>query len=163
GELDVKKNGLPRVYDADLQEPTYFYIRGDDRTPAKSKPIAPGVPEGLGGHFPDIQPVTLPLAAYSPEKRDFVPKEVTDASEATVSKAGTDRATAQRAASLSVLHLLGSAPLGIVGVHKGFEAVEPAELDVTLMQARHAALVAAVQAEQLEDVGKKESEEGKQA
>src|SRR5262249_22086303 len=57
GQPDTKKDGLARAYDADLNAPTYLFIRGDDRNPDKSKPLPPGVPEALGGRL-HIDPVS---------------------------------------------------------------------------------------------------------
>src|SRR5262249_34612490 len=57
---------------------------------------------------------------------------------------------------------LGNA-LRLPGVQKALEALALAELDVPLAEARLAALTAAVRAEQLEDAGKKDTEEWKQA
>src|SRR5262249_19563407 len=85
GQPDTKKDGLPRAYDADLAVPTYLYVRGDDRNPDKSKPLPPGVPEALGGRFPGIEPVSLPLTAHAPDKRDFVIEETLSAAAAEVS------------------------------------------------------------------------------
>jgi len=48
GKPDTKLDGLVRVYDANLGVPTYLYIRGDDRTPDKSKKLEAGVPENPG-------------------------------------------------------------------------------------------------------------------
>jgi hypothetical protein len=59
GEPDIKKDGLPRVYDKDLAASTYLYVRGDDRTPDKSKALEPGVPEALGGSY-HVEAVKLP-------------------------------------------------------------------------------------------------------
>ncbi len=61
GVLDTAKDGIPRAYDAQLDAKTLLFVRGDDRNPT-GKPLAPGVPESLGGSF-DVKPVTLPLAA----------------------------------------------------------------------------------------------------
>jgi hypothetical protein len=69
GEPDLKKDGLVRVYDKDLSVPTLFFIRGDDRTPDKSKKIVPGVPELLGGRFPKIEPIKLPVVAPPADKK----------------------------------------------------------------------------------------------
>ena len=52
GKADVVKDGLVRVFDADLKAATYLFLRGDDRTPDKANPLSPGVPEVLGGVFP---------------------------------------------------------------------------------------------------------------
>src|SRR5205814_1284964 len=59
---------------ADLNVPTYLLVRGDDRTPDKSTPLAPGVPEALGGTF-EVTPVSLPRDAYEPDRRAFVTEE----------------------------------------------------------------------------------------
>src|SRR5205823_7237697 len=86
GQPDTKKDGLARAYDADLAAKTVMYLRGDERTPDKET-LKPGVPEALGGHFSAIAPVNLPLAAYAPERRDFVVKEVLAESEMAMVKA----------------------------------------------------------------------------
>src|SRR5439155_19028239 len=86
GQPDTKKDGLPRAYDADLDTPTYFYIRGDDRTPDKNRKMAPGVPEALGGTF-QVEPVRLPSRAYRPDRRDFVVREDTEVAQAAAAKA----------------------------------------------------------------------------
>ncbi len=62
GFPDVKQNGLPRAYDANLNAATHLLIRGDDRTPDKA-PLEPGVPEALCGTFA-VTPVPLPREAY---------------------------------------------------------------------------------------------------
>lgn len=80
GKPDLKIDGLPRVYDKDIAAATYLFIRGDDRTPDKSKPIVPAVPEALGGRFPKIEPVSLPRGAVHPDKRAFVLREIVEES-----------------------------------------------------------------------------------
>src|SRR5207245_6784690 len=95
GQPDTKKDGLPRAYDADLQSPTYLFIRGDDRNPDKSKPLAPGVPEVLGGHFPKVEPMALPRTAQAPDKRDFVIAETLAAARNDVRGTRTAVAAAQ--------------------------------------------------------------------
>ncbi|MGV3722598.1 MAG: DUF1549 domain-containing protein, partial [Actinomycetota bacterium] len=71
GELDVKKLGLPRAYDQKPEAPTFLYIRGDERQPVKDEPLAPGVPESLGGAL-TVAPVALPLLATQPDKQPHV-------------------------------------------------------------------------------------------
>lgn len=71
GEVDAKKDGLARAYDANLDAPTFFLPRGDDRHPDKDRPIAPGVPTFLGGTL-EVEPVELPPAAVTPHRREFV-------------------------------------------------------------------------------------------
>src|SRR5262249_9460926 len=43
GQLDVKKDGLARAYDANPEVKTVLFLRGDERTPDKA-PLPPGVP-----------------------------------------------------------------------------------------------------------------------
>ena len=71
GRSPTAKDGLPRVYDADLDVPTFLLLRGDDRTPDKAA-LPPGVPEALGGKF-EVEPVELPPdARIDPDRRPFV-------------------------------------------------------------------------------------------
>jgi len=72
GEADLTRNGIPRVFDGLLEEPTYRYIRGDERNPDKSKVITPGIPEILSFGELNIQPVSLPSEAWQPERRTWV-------------------------------------------------------------------------------------------
>lgn len=71
GVLDTSKNGLPRAYDQSLKPVTYVFQRGDERFPLKDQPILPGVPELFSASL-DITPVSLPLTAKQPEKREYV-------------------------------------------------------------------------------------------
>ena len=86
GQADTKKDGLARAYDADLGVKTVMYLRGDERTPDKEA-LKPGVPEALGGQFSAIGPVNLPLTAYTPERRDFIVRELLGESEMAMIKA----------------------------------------------------------------------------
>lgn len=70
GEIDVKKDGMPRAYDQSLTAVTYLFQRGDERFPIKDKPIAPDVPTLFDGKL-EFKPVSLPLIARQPEKRDY--------------------------------------------------------------------------------------------
>ena len=72
GEADFAKNGIPRAFDALLDAPTYRYIRGNEATPDESKIILPGIPEILATKPLTIQPVSLPLEAWQPERRPDV-------------------------------------------------------------------------------------------
>jgi mono/diheme cytochrome c family protein len=72
GEADVTKDGLPRVFDCNLDAPTYRFLRGDDRHPLKDRPLTPGLPRLLAFRQLDIRPVALPAEAHSPGLRPFV-------------------------------------------------------------------------------------------
>jgi DNA-binding GntR family transcriptional regulator len=72
GETDLSRDGIPRVFDAVLDAPTYRFVRGDETKPDKSAAIAPGVPEVLAFKKLEIKPVSLPLEAWQPERRPWV-------------------------------------------------------------------------------------------
>ncbi len=59
---------VPRAYDADLQAPTYLFVRGDDKKPLKETPIPYGIPSMLPVLGPiEAQAVPMPKEAYLPE------------------------------------------------------------------------------------------------
>jgi Protein of unknown function (DUF1553)/Protein of unknown function (DUF1549) len=144
GQPDVTKDGIPRVYDA-APPPTFLFIRGDDRTPDKT-PLSPGVPEALGGTFGPVQPLALPQASFAPDKRPLVIGE-------TIAASANAAAKAKQALDAARLATGPGAP----------NALALAELDAPLVDARHAALLAAIRAEELEDADKRDSEEWKKA
>jgi hypothetical protein len=72
GETDLAQNGIPRAFDGLPEEPTYLYIRGDERNPDKSTVITPGVPALLSWGELTIEPVPLPTEAYQPARRPWV-------------------------------------------------------------------------------------------
>jgi hypothetical protein len=65
GQLDTKQDGLPRVYDAQLQAPTYLFVRGDERKPDKERELQAALPQFLGADL-EIQPLALSPGAYYP-------------------------------------------------------------------------------------------------
>jgi len=72
GEADLTKDGIPRIFDGLLNAPTYRFIRGQETQPDKSAVIAPGVPGLLAFREFKVQPVSLPVEAYQPERRAWV-------------------------------------------------------------------------------------------
>ena len=138
GELDVKKDGLVRAYDANAAVPTYFFVRGDDRYPDKTKPIPPGVPEALGGKPFKVEPVKLPLPAVAPDKRPFVLAELIRGGEESIRQAKAALETARKTGNVTLT-----------------------EAELALAEARHRALTLVLKAEQLEDAGRKGSDEWK--
>jgi hypothetical protein len=145
---------------------TFLFLRGDDRTPDKT-PLPPGVPEGLGGRFGRIEPVNLPLTAHSPEKRPFVVAETLAASANNLTKARKALDAARPNVMNALVPVLASGPpagpvLG-AAAQNALDAWSVAELDASLAEVKHAALLSVLEAEKLEDGGKKDSEEWKQA
>src|ERR1019366_5310123 len=75
GEIDVTKNGIPRVYDANLEARTYLHIRGNEQNIDKGRKIQPGLPSLLLPGGLQVQPIKLPREAYQPGLRAFVLKD----------------------------------------------------------------------------------------
>ena len=86
GQADRTKAGLARVFDDFIETPTYLFVRGDEASPDKSRPMTPAIPAVLGGAV-KITPVPLPIAAACPDKRDFVVREALQAAENAVTPA----------------------------------------------------------------------------
>lgn len=82
GETDPERNGVPRAFDCNLDEPTYVHVRGDDRNPDTSQKMAPSVPAFLltaktnltHVPVPSFQAVSVPIPseAHDPGSRSFV-------------------------------------------------------------------------------------------
>nr|WP_281382934.1 PSD1 and planctomycete cytochrome C domain-containing protein [Prosthecobacter dejongeii] len=72
GEIDLERNGLPRVFDLHLDRPTYRHVRGDEKNEDRSVVQRPGVPKILGGS--QYQPVSqaLPINSVRPALLPFV-------------------------------------------------------------------------------------------
>ncbi|HTU21550.1 MAG TPA: DUF1553 domain-containing protein [Gemmataceae bacterium] len=140
GVADTKQDGIPRIYDAQATAPTYLFVRGDERHPDNTKMISPAVPAALGGGCA-IKPVSLPRSEIQPDRRDFVIKDTLAASEAAIEQAR------QKAAKS----------------HRSSEAFVQAEMEELIARARFTALKAVLRVEQLEEEGRKDSAEWKQA
>jgi len=72
GQPDLASDGVPRVFDALLDEPTYRFERGDDSKPDTSEVMQPGVPDLLAFDALEITPVSLPKTAFEPARRPWV-------------------------------------------------------------------------------------------
>ena len=69
-EVDLEKDGLPRVFDADLDAKTYVFVRGEESRPLKDAPQIAAIPTFLSGPRPVVEPVSLPVEAYFPALRE---------------------------------------------------------------------------------------------
>jgi hypothetical protein len=87
GQADTVKDGVARVYDADLQKPTYRFIRGNESNPDTSVALQPAVPLLFGKPDLHIQPISLPPSAYFPDGRSFVPPDLIAQAKAEIEKA----------------------------------------------------------------------------
>lgn len=90
GEADVVKDGLPRVYDADAARPTYRFVRGNEANPDTSVTLQPGVPVLFGNAAVTAKPISLPLEAYYPDGRPFVPGDLMAQAKAEIEKAAAE-------------------------------------------------------------------------
>lgn len=100
----VLKDGIPRVFDKELDVPTYRFIRGDDRTPDKSQVMKAGVPASLGGAPFQVEPIRLPLGGYYPVMRAGVRETLLAKADADIETARTaDRQAEQKIATARTL------------------------------------------------------------
>lgn len=72
GEVDLEKNGVPRVFDGLPAVPTYRFVRGEESNPDKSVALRPGVPALLSFSEFKVRPVPLPPSASQPERQPWV-------------------------------------------------------------------------------------------
>ncbi|MCH2200773.1 MAG: DUF1553 domain-containing protein [Fuerstiella sp.] len=72
GEPDVNKNGIPCVFDALPNAPTYRLERGQENHPDTSKQITPGLPVFLGGGDIEVSIVKLPHDSWETARRPWV-------------------------------------------------------------------------------------------
>ena len=72
GETDLERDGLPTVFDAHLDVPTYLLRRGDEKQPDRSQSLRPGVPAFLASPAFVLTPVSLPKEASAPSLRPYV-------------------------------------------------------------------------------------------
>jgi hypothetical protein len=87
GEINLEKNGLPRVFDAHPDAPTYVHLRGDEKQPLKDRVVPPGPPGFLlRGEF-QPQSVALPAAAHNPSLQSFVLEDHVAAAEREIAAA----------------------------------------------------------------------------
>lgn len=76
GVTDFETDGLPRVFDNDLEIATYLHRRGDPKDPDSEVQITPSVPAIFADFMPAIERVKLPRAAFAPGTRSYVRKDL---------------------------------------------------------------------------------------
>lgn len=89
--------GVARVFEPHLNAPTYLFVRGNDRQPDQSTPIAPGVPAVLGGRWETPKGVELALLSRIPGLRDAVHEATRRHQAAQVAEAQAEVEQARRA------------------------------------------------------------------
>lgn len=132
GEADVTKNGLPRVYDADISRPTYRFVRGNEASPDTSIHLQAAVPSLFGKVEIRPEPITLPVAAYFPDGRSFVPADLMAQARAEVEKAESELRKAKEKPEEAAI------------VSAAEKRLEAAKANVPALEARIAADLAAM-------------------
>ncbi len=100
GEVDTKKAGLARIYDAaprgDVQNAagtfinpaifgeTYLFQRGDERAPDKARPLTPSTPPALGLAAREARVVELPVTSFYPDMRPTAQADLVAAARARI-------------------------------------------------------------------------------
>lgn len=146
GEPDLEKNGLPRVYDLHLDQPTYRHVRGDEKNEDKSRPMTPGVPRVL--EFASYEPKTvkLPPSAARPLLLPFVLKDH-------LAAADQKLAQAQKAGDAGAVKLAGLRLAMIQAVY----AADLAKGNKTIAQAAALAEARYAEAKAEDDLAKAEA------
>ena len=156
-------DGLPRAFDADPKAMTHLLLRGDDRTPDK-KPLAPGVPESLGGKFSPAE-VALPRGAYQPERRAFVLAELIALAEKAVELHDKGIAGSRLAETLAPLSAALMTPtlgsLTVVGLRSRLREGDEMAREAAVEVVKKYRLLAVV--EQMEDNGQNGSPKWQQS
>ncbi len=144
GEQNLDADGIPRVFDALLEAPTYRFIRGNDAQPDTSQPLQPGVPAILGFAPLSIEPVPLPKSAVEPARRSWVLENAVADAQATVraaEAAGNEQALAIAKAQLTAVEQRVEASRAAWAVEDA-PAADTAELHVAATTAAQAAVKA---------------------
>ncbi len=68
GENDTEKDGMARVFDAIPTQPTYLYAGGDERRPAKDKPLTAGLPGFFESQYLGGNPLKYTRVSLRPEE-----------------------------------------------------------------------------------------------
>lgn len=97
GELDFEKDGLPRVFDDQPDAPTFVHLKGDEKNPDKTNPVAAGLPALFDRADFKIEPVALPRSAFAPGTRKYVHDALIAAARDRVRSAEAKLATARQA------------------------------------------------------------------
>jgi len=74
GKRNLANDGITRAYDQKLEEPTFLYIRGNEKDPDKENPVSPNIPKVIGLPFAVAQ-IDLPPIAYFPALASHIEKE----------------------------------------------------------------------------------------
>jgi len=133
GEVDLNRDGIPRVYDGWPEEPTWRFVRGEESQPDQSAAIAPGVPGIFTFRELEVQTVSLPPVAWQPERQPWVIDAHVAAARRRVEAAASARATAagevaraeQLDAELAASPPPSASPSAVPSVIETFATLDP--------------------------------------
>src|SRR5205814_942855 len=95
GESDTLKAGLVRAFDGKPDEPTYIFMRGNEKNPLKDEWIPPAFPGLLSNTSCSMEPVQLPQSVWYPGSVAFVREDILSAARGEVEKANAALAAAK--------------------------------------------------------------------
>ncbi len=72
GTVNLDRDGIPRVFDERIDDPTFLHVRGDEKQPDKGTIAEPGVPEILASFAAGPDAIDLPFTAFAPGARGDV-------------------------------------------------------------------------------------------
>ncbi len=134
GETDFDKDGVPRVFDCNLDVPTYLHVRGNEQNPDKTRPMAPSLPKLLAPGGLTIQPIILPPESYWPGLRPFVLQDHLRAAEAQLVAARAELDAASKALSIALeskdAKLASAGKQQLPLVRDGFAALDKGRWDI---------------------------------
>lgn len=128
---DVLKDGVARVYDKQLNAPTYLFQRGDNRDPDESRPLTPGVPSAFRSELPAIAEIKLPSEAFYPALNPRIANGLVDQAREAAKKVETEIAAAKAALKTAEAKLAATRdlPMGgnaaLPGFHDDFSKPRP--------------------------------------
>lgn len=137
-ETDFARDGIPRVFDGAVGEPTYLFVRGQESQPDKSAAIAPGVPEIVNFGDLAIRPVSLPREAWQPERRPGVLESYIYVAQEKVAAADAALAMAKKKLEAAEKRDRGEAE-----IHAAELAADAARAELSSVEHRAAAMRAA--------------------
>lgn len=162
GEADLERDGLPRVFDAHPDAPTYLHRRGNEKDADTSRTIDPGVPTFLATADFTVAPVDLPLESSNPGLAEFVLNDQLRAADRAIEarRAALVKAREELAAALAAAPAAAAPtdstksanPAQNLAVAAAERSLAAAELRPDMLRAAHAADVARSRAVSPEEV-----------
>ncbi|MCA9119533.1 MAG: DUF1549 domain-containing protein [Planctomycetaceae bacterium] len=80
GQSNLMVDGLPRVFDAELDAKTFVFARGNEKHFDKDQPVSPGIPAIFSNSF-EVTAVALPPIAVFPALWPHIEREELDVAE----------------------------------------------------------------------------------